>query len=110
LEQQLDVPGTSLSLRPPAAGLRATVSGEDAVTAAEQQFSSAARPKRVTAELAWEDANSRLVWVVSVVGVCVPDLGPGDDQDPCATNEWLVVVDAISNSVDGMVSFRKVEL
>jgi hypothetical protein len=110
LPGSLDVPGTSLSLRAP--GDRASaehITGSAAVEKAEAEFGPSAFPEKVTASLAWEKEGGRLVWAVSFEGICVPEAGPpGFPHDPCATNEWLVIVDATTGSVAGMVSYRTV--
>ena len=110
LETRLNVPGTSLSFSPPADSKTVpAVDGTTAVEKAEDQFGPSAFPERVIARLAWEEQGGRLVWAVSFQGICVPDFGPaGFEHDPCGTNEWMVVVDASTGVVDGMVSFRSV--
>lgn len=108
LSRPLDVPGTSLSLRPPGSGISAAViSGAAAVEIAEREFGPSAFPKQVVASLAQEAADSRLVWAVSFKGLCVPLFGPPGNTDlDCAGDELVVILDATTGQVDGLVSYR----
>jgi hypothetical protein len=107
LPAAIDVPGTSLSLRPPDVAIEtAAVRGRVAVEIAEREFGPSAFPESVSAWLAQEGDSGRLVWAVSFRGICVPLYGPPGAADGCASNELIAVVDAVTGQVDGLVSFR----
>lgn len=107
LVEPLDIEGTSLSLSPPGVALAAApIDGKAAVEIAEGEFGPSAFPDQVTASLAWEDEGSRLVWAVSFVGICVLERGPAGHDGGCGAQELIVIVDATTGHVDGMVSYR----
>lgn len=105
LEARFSLPGSSLDLRPPNASTdEARITGPDAVDLAETELGPDAFPTTVTARLAWDQSEGRLVWAVTFEGVCVPKYGPPGTEPGCASDELVAIVDATTGNVDGLVS------
>jgi hypothetical protein len=105
LKATLNVPGT-ITLEPTKDEVT-PVTWIEAVEIAEDEFGPTAFPDSVTASLA-KDETGRLAWAVSFEGLCVPVFGPvsrSSDELECASDRVVVVLDAKTGSVDGLVSF-----
>jgi hypothetical protein len=104
LTETLNVPGT-ITLEPAEAEVT-PVTWIEAVEIAENEFGPTAFPDSVTASLA-KDEKGRLVWAVSFEGLCVPAFGPSSrssEEFECASDRLVVLLDAETGSVDGLVS------